>query len=307
MILLSLVGGICIAAEESDYQVVAIQDSQPVWSPNGKQIAFISNRNLPAGAPADSKNLWVVNVDGTNLRQLTSSGVNNNPSWSPDGKQIAFQSDRQLLTVDIATGRFTEITDGVKASFAPDWNPKDAIQIVCALQTFIKEDNDLLILNPHTSMSRDSGRKNVRSREGSDDRPRWSRDGKHIAFIGEVIDKVSRAHKWYLMTIMPDGTRLKTYCELPKDASRPSWMLNDDAIVIDGGGICNLATGKVTSLFGENIKDPDVSPDGRRVVFCDSVRGDADQYIYVSKIDGSDKTQITSPPSVDTTETENAE
>jgi TolB protein len=39
----------------------------PAWSLDGKQIAFVSNRS---GAPE----LWVVNVDGSNLRQLTSAG-----------------------------------------------------------------------------------------------------------------------------------------------------------------------------------------------------------------------------------------
>jgi Tol biopolymer transport system component len=48
----------------------------PTWSPDGKQIAFVSNRS---GAPE----LWVVNVDGSNLRQLTSAGESvRYPFWS---------------------------------------------------------------------------------------------------------------------------------------------------------------------------------------------------------------------------------
>ena len=279
----------------------SIRDCQPRWSPDGKQIAFISNRNAPENAPEDYQNLWIVNADGTGLKQLTTTGESSYPSWSPDGKQIVFQSGRKIFTIETATGRTMEIMNGTKATFAPDWNPKDDLQIVCALRISMGE-NDLIVLDPQTCLTKPSGQRNVRSREGSDDRPRWSRDGKHIAFIGEVIDNDTRALKWYLMTIKPDGTGLRTYCEVFKNTSRPSWMMNDESILLDGGRVCNLATGKVTSLFGQNIKEPDVSLDGKQVVFCDSVRGESGQFIYVSKIDGSDKTQVTSPPSNDVEE-----
>ncbi|RRS10308.1 amidohydrolase [Pseudoalteromonas sp. J010] len=57
---------------------------QPKFSPDGKRIAFISDR-------AGGDNLWVMDVDGQNLRQV-STEVNNivhNPAWSPDGQYIA--------------------------------------------------------------------------------------------------------------------------------------------------------------------------------------------------------------------------
>lgn len=61
-----------------------------VWSPSREQIAFVSN---------DSGNdeIWVVNRDGSDLRQLTRDDFNwwdKHPSWSPDGNQIVFWSNR---------------------------------------------------------------------------------------------------------------------------------------------------------------------------------------------------------------------
>jgi Tol biopolymer transport system component len=60
----------------------------PAWSPDGQQIAFAS------GAATDH-DLFVMNVDGTGRRQLTSGPANDRvPSWSPDGRTIAFSTTR---------------------------------------------------------------------------------------------------------------------------------------------------------------------------------------------------------------------
>ncbi|MCF2859685.1 amidohydrolase family protein [Pseudoalteromonas sp. SMS1] len=57
---------------------------QPKFSPDGKHIAFISDR-------AGAENLWVMDVNGENLRQVSDETHNliHNPSWSPDGQYIA--------------------------------------------------------------------------------------------------------------------------------------------------------------------------------------------------------------------------
>jgi imidazolonepropionase-like amidohydrolase/Tol biopolymer transport system component len=59
-------------------------ETQPRFSPDGRQIAFTSDR-------AGGDNIWLMNVDGSNRRQLTKESFTllNNPTWSPDGKYIA--------------------------------------------------------------------------------------------------------------------------------------------------------------------------------------------------------------------------
>jgi len=71
-------------------------DSDPVWSPDGKKIAFVSNRTEDPDGNADT-NIWVVSADGKNndktLVQVTTNPIkDDSPTWSPDGKFIAYRT-----------------------------------------------------------------------------------------------------------------------------------------------------------------------------------------------------------------------
>ncbi|MET0695206.1 MAG: hypothetical protein ABWY56_14835 [Propionibacteriaceae bacterium] len=68
----------------------------PVLSPDGRRIAFDSDRSDPD--PADGVavyDIFVMNADGTGVKQLTDSkrGPSGDAAWSRDGSRIAFQSD----------------------------------------------------------------------------------------------------------------------------------------------------------------------------------------------------------------------
>ena len=70
-------------------------DSQPAWSPDGKQLAFTSNRSTPDPDASRDSNIWVVSADntdkGAHLTQITTNpGTDNQPAWSPDGKWITY-------------------------------------------------------------------------------------------------------------------------------------------------------------------------------------------------------------------------
>src|SRR5271155_4248321 len=78
-------------------------DSEPAWSPDGKQIAFTSNRTPDADANYNM-DIWVVAADntdkGAHLTKISSSpGEDHSPAWSPDGRLIAFttQLDPKLF------------------------------------------------------------------------------------------------------------------------------------------------------------------------------------------------------------------
>ena len=96
-------------------------DEQPAWSPDGKLLAFRSNRSTPDPDRTYDTNIWVVSADntdkGAHLTQITTNpGEDHSPAWSPDGKWIAYvtQTDPKLfeyatknLAISLAAGRGT--------------------------------------------------------------------------------------------------------------------------------------------------------------------------------------------------------
>jgi Tol biopolymer transport system component len=108
-------------------------NAEPVWSPNGKQIAFSSNRN-------EKDNIYVMNSDGSNQQPLTQcSGSTYSPTWSPDGNNIAFVSDcnnnqdKALYVLDVTTRNLTRLTQDNVNYLDPNWSP-DGKQIAFAIE-----------------------------------------------------------------------------------------------------------------------------------------------------------------------------
>jgi Tol biopolymer transport system component len=80
------------------------KDRGPRWSPDGKHIAFYSNRG-------GSYQVWMINPDGSGLKQVTNvPGGILYPVWSPDGKRIVYSAQRgQPAILDLESGRAEEL------------------------------------------------------------------------------------------------------------------------------------------------------------------------------------------------------
>lgn len=76
------------AAREQNLSRHPAADRDPAWSPDGKRIAFVSDRD-------GNFEIYVMNADGTKQKRLTTNAAaDRNPAWSRDGRQIVFQSNR---------------------------------------------------------------------------------------------------------------------------------------------------------------------------------------------------------------------
>lgn len=67
----------------------------PVWSPNGRNIAFVSSR----GNQGLTFGVWLVDSDGSNLRNLANPGLG--PAWSPDGRWVYYSTRGRAASTDV--------------------------------------------------------------------------------------------------------------------------------------------------------------------------------------------------------------
>jgi Tol biopolymer transport system component len=94
-------------------------DSQPAWSPDGQQIAWI--RTLGEAPGGRVREVFVMNADGSGKRQLTTLGqYAGSPAWSPDGTRIAFEAPPGLFVVEASGGEPKLV---VADAFGPTWSP----------------------------------------------------------------------------------------------------------------------------------------------------------------------------------------
>jgi Tol biopolymer transport system component len=99
------------------------RSSDLAWSPDGRRIAFSQGGR-------EGKEIFVVNADGSGLRNLTENGgVHDvNPVWSPDGRAIAFTSDRdgnsEIYVMEADGSNERNVSQNPADDFDPAWSPR---------------------------------------------------------------------------------------------------------------------------------------------------------------------------------------
>jgi Tol biopolymer transport system component len=157
-----------------------VHDLYPTWSPDGKQIAFVSDSS-------GERELYIMNENGKELLQITDNDLAEGaPSWSADGHRIAMSvvrdgnaKDIHIISVD---GSAEPIV--IQNASLPNWSP-DGKQIA-----FNRDLKIYLANSDGTSetplIDEDMGASNGENRGARNFMlmPRWSPDGSQIMYTG---------------------------------------------------------------------------------------------------------------------------
>jgi len=165
------------------------------WSPDGKQIAFYSNRE-------GRFELYLMNADGTGQRALTNSAYGNAwPQWSPDGSHIVFASSRdgdwEIYTMAATGNGARRLTWSAGRDAHPAF-------LASGQQIVFQSPRDYAGTGEADLYAMDTTGARLRrlvARRGFDGVPVPSPDGRQIAFQRGTFDSVARTFHWELVLV----------------------------------------------------------------------------------------------------------
>lgn len=290
-------------------------ESSPVWSPDGKQIAFASDR-------FGNTDVFVMPANGGSARRLTTNSASEIPSaFTPDGKFIVFSASIQdpassaLFPTSAMTELYKVPAEGGKTEQILG-TPAEMVCFNAAGDKFLYQDRkgfeDEWRKHHTSSITRDvwmydmaSGKHtNLTKRAGEDRNPVLSSDGKEVFFLSErnkgsfnvysfPLDNPEQVkaltsfstHPVRFLSLGGDGTLCYTYngeIYTQKQGGKPSKvnvsLTRDDQET------------PVTLSYTRGASEAVVSPDGKQVAFI--VRGE----VFVTSVEYGTTKQITHTP-----------
>jgi tricorn protease len=282
------------------------RDVYPRFSPDGKWLAFSSDRN-------GNLDVYLIPSAGGTVKQLTSHSADDTVlGWAPDGRSVLFSSNRGegflplLYTVSVDGGMPVSAgaDSGVQASYSPDGRRLAYNQKAQAYwRKFYRGSYQSDVMVADVTSKKFT---NVTDFEGMDSWPMWARDG-NIYFVSDR-DGGGVTNVWRVSESGGKAERVTTF--KTGDVRWPSISADGKTIVFEHDfQIAKLDVGskRVTPLrfdinaetgeslsevrsFSSEVDDYDLAPNSRRIVL--SVHGE----VFTAPVEEGDLRQITDSP-----------
>ena len=241
----------------------AFDESSVSWAPDSKELAFFSD------ADSDQQQLYVASVPDGKARRLTNlNGYLTDIHWSRDGKQIAFLfaengggagplaaapaqtgeieseiHNQRLAIVNASGGEVRQISTPALNIYEYDWSPNgDRFAVIAAPGP---ADNNWWIAQLYT-LDASSGQMKPIYHPPADRQlavPRWSPDGKQIAFIGGLMSDQGFIGGDIFVTNADGGEAHDITAGRKTSPNWFTWRSDDELILteaVDGGGAISM-------------------------------------------------------------------
>lgn len=226
-------------------QLVDAQAREPVFSPDGKMIAYVEDKDLGVGGGG----LWVVPAQGGTSKLVVDAGKASSPVWSPEGDMIAFV-DKQDKVAQIHFMPVGE--DGEAAGEKITIGAPEGIQGVDLLAGWIPDNKIGAVFEKPLefglyTVPAEGGKATMVSHGGYPVQPRFSSDAKRIFHFNNANEGSGAWQRLAIAVVSAEGGHVTT---LPIEADEkmyiPGW----------GGGNRVSPNGKMIVFSGKMPKDP---------------------------------------------------
>ena len=232
-------------------------DFDPAWSPDSKMLAVFSS-----GGEKEQRQLWTVDADSSSPKKITNlNGYAARPRWSHDGRQIAFLyiegasgggplmaapattgvidtavHNQRIAILNVGTGQLSRVSPENLHIYDYDWSPDDKAFVATAAPG--PGDNNWWIAQIYTIDIAKGDSKSIYKPSLQVAVPRWSPDGKSIAFI-EGLMSDEGFHGGNLFTVSAGGSDVVNRTSSRKTSINSFFWQEPDRIVLIeyvGGG-----------------------------------------------------------------------
>jgi Tol biopolymer transport system component len=290
---------------------------RPSWSPDGKWIAFTSDRHYPfrphkLPAPGwehlQELSIYVMQADGSGLKRVTAAGVTTgSPRWSPDGRRLVFYEldtaltfaarivaqpmvTSQIVSVDVATGARTSHTSGPGFKVSPQY--LSATRIGYLMKAAPR--------GVPTGLAFTTG--DVAA-QGTFRNPSWSPDGTHVVYHRPDFTARPQNQPLYSWDADADYRYTDVFPQFSKDGRLAISQLSNLATPQAAIAVMNADGSNRRVVFSDKAAPafvPTWSPDGQWIAFgvggFFGAREDRPAKVMMVRADGSQPKDVTNGP-----------